>query len=250
MELKFDVSVVTQNKFAATLIKEKVEWYEGKNYNIDDYDSIDRGYFRMNGTYETIEQMNKYALTPPDILFIDIHADYLNSIKFNNYLNKNTIIVIMCYVDDDTINYPTYNIHNTTYLLQMPIKEYELGKLINDTIFCQLISNYSSEDKNANNCLCRTGYGLIRLDLDKISYIEIDKESKNYIVYFDKDLKPIRLYDLYNTTLDMNQYIKTGNYYVNLTKIKLWNKELQYIIVGKYRLKVDERFKIKDLVIE
>lgn len=204
----------------------------------------------------TLEALNLLAKDPVDLIFADINMPDLNGIDFvKSLVNKPIIIFTTAYTE---YAIEGFRVNALDYLLK-PFGYNEFLKAANKALHQYelqakmqqhplLVSPEVTAENDKNNLFIKADYKMIRLDMNKIIYMESQNE---YVRIFFEDQKPIMTLismKKLEERLPAERFMRVHrSYVVNLEKITavannriIYGKDIYISIGNQYKDKFNE----------
>ncbi|MFI3285858.1 MAG: LytTR family DNA-binding domain-containing protein [Rikenellaceae bacterium] len=201
-------------------------------------------------TFSTaVEAMNSDSLVSADLLLLDIQMPTLTGLEFSRMVNPNTRIIFTTAFNQYALD--GYKVNALDYLLK-PISYADFWGAVQKAVeWFKLKEQAQKADKispqNSNQTIdsiyVKSEYKLIRIELNKILYIE---GLKDYVKFFiEKETKPIiSLMNMKHVEeiLPSDQFIRVHrSFTVRKDKIKII--ERSRIVFGEERIPIGESYK-------
>ena len=204
----------------------------------------------------TLEALNLLAKDPVDLIFADINMPDLNGIDFvKSLVNKPIIIFTTAYTE---YAIEGFRVNALDYLLK-PFGYNEFLKAANKALHQYelqakmqqhplLVSPEVTAENDKNNLFIKADYKMIRLDMNKIIYMESQNE---YVRIFFEDQKPVMTLismKKLKECLPAERFMRVHrSYVVNLEKITavannriIYGKDIYIPIGNQYKDKFNE----------
>lgn len=204
----------------------------------------------------TLEALNLLAKDPVDLIFADINMPDLNGIDFvKSLVNKPIIIFTTAYTE---YAIEGFRVNALDYLLK-PFGYNEFLKAANKALHQYelqakmqqhplLVSPEVTAENDKNNLFIKADYKMIRLDMNKIIYMESQNE---YVRIFFEDQKPVMTLismKKLEERLPAERFMRVHrSYVVNLEKITavannriIYGKDIYIPIGNQYKDKFNE----------
>lgn len=200
-------------------------------------------------TFSTaVEAMNSEELLNADLLFLDIQMPTLTGLEFSRMVNPKTRIIFTTAFNQYAID--GYKVNALDYLLK-PISYVDfLGAAQKGADWFSLKSQADAtevesrvEDAPIDSIYVKSEYKLLRIELDKIVYVEGLKDYVKFIV--EGEPKPIlSLMNMKRTEeiLPPNQFIRVHRSFI-VRKDKIKVIERSRIVFGTERIPIGDSYK-------
>ncbi len=190
-------------------------------------------------TFSTaVEVANSELLAEADLLFLDIQMPMLTGLEFSRMVNPQTRIIFTTAFDQYAIE--GYRVNALDYLLK-PITYGDFLAAAQKALSWFEIANQGSRD--ADSIYVKSEYKLLRLELDKIIYIEGLKDYVKFVV--EGEAKPIlSLMNMKRVeqALSRSEFIRVHRSFI-VRRDRIRVIERSQIIFGEVRIPIGENYK-------
>lgn len=193
-----------------------------------------------------VEAIHSNLLAEADLLFLDIQMPTLNGLELSKMVSPNTRIIFTTAFNQYAIE--GYKVNALDYLLK-PISYVDFLTSANKALaWFELVNREPATpttEKEASFIYVKSEYKLLRIDLDKLLYIE---GLKDYVkLYVEGEEHPIlSLMNIKKASevLPEQQFIRVNRSYI-VRKDKIRVIERSHIVIGKKLIPISDSYKVQ-----
>lgn len=193
-----------------------------------------------------VEAVHSDLLAEADLLFLDIQMPTLNGLEFSKMISPKTRIVFTTAFNQYAIE--GYKVNALDYLLK-PISYVDFLTSANkalawfELVHREAATHTATIEKEASFIYVKSEYKLLRIDLDKLLYVEGLKDYvKFYVEGAEHPILSLMNMKKAEETLPEQQFIRVNRSFI-VRKDKIRVIERSHIVIGKKLIPISDSYK-------